>query len=268
LYFAHHKGSFIRLAYADRLNGPWRIHSPGTLTLAQSFFCTSSPPRSVLANLKSQPMAESETDRLTPHIASPDVHVDEERHEIRMYYHGLLDDGTQRTRVAVSADGLHFNARSAILSLPYLRAFFHAGYWFALAMPGVVYRSLDGLTGFERGPQIFGDDMRHAALQRCGDTMRIFWTQVGHAPERILCSTMDLTADWISWRASSPVEVLQPETIWEGVDLPVEPSVRGAINAPVNQLRDPCIFEDTDGSVYLLYAVAGESGIAIASLED
>ncbi len=48
LYFAHHKGSFIRLAYADRLNGPWHIHSPGTLMLEQTFFCTVPPPIEVL----------------------------------------------------------------------------------------------------------------------------------------------------------------------------------------------------------------------------
>jgi len=25
LYFAHHRGTFIRLAYADRLSGPWHV---------------------------------------------------------------------------------------------------------------------------------------------------------------------------------------------------------------------------------------------------
>jgi hypothetical protein len=33
-----------------------------------------------------------------------------------------------------------------------------------------------------------------------------------------------------------------------------------------NALRDPAIFEDADGRVYLLYSVAGESGIGIAEL--
>ena len=28
LYFADHKASYIRLAYADDLRGPWRIHPP------------------------------------------------------------------------------------------------------------------------------------------------------------------------------------------------------------------------------------------------
>ena len=28
-YFAHHAGSFIRLAYADDMAGPWEIYDPG-----------------------------------------------------------------------------------------------------------------------------------------------------------------------------------------------------------------------------------------------
>src|SRR5436190_17801802 len=35
LYFAHHRGKYIRLAYADRLQGPWTIHKPGTLSLEE-----------------------------------------------------------------------------------------------------------------------------------------------------------------------------------------------------------------------------------------
>ncbi|MDH4169831.1 MAG: hypothetical protein OEW42_09605, partial [Acidimicrobiia bacterium] len=29
LYFADHKGSYIRLAHADELTGPWKVHRPG-----------------------------------------------------------------------------------------------------------------------------------------------------------------------------------------------------------------------------------------------
>ena len=29
LYFAHHMGTYIRLAYSDSLHGPWRIHPGG-----------------------------------------------------------------------------------------------------------------------------------------------------------------------------------------------------------------------------------------------
>src|SRR5437016_6077328 len=34
LYFADHRGKYIRLAYADHLEGPWRIYKPGTLQLS------------------------------------------------------------------------------------------------------------------------------------------------------------------------------------------------------------------------------------------
>lgn len=268
LYFAHHKGRFIRLAYADALTGPWRIHSPGTLQLEQSHFTLTPPPLSMLSNLKSQPTSESETDQLTPHIASPDVYVDEEQRALRMYYHGLLADGTQLTRLALSRDGLSFSAREEILSLPYLRVFRHDDYWYGIAMPGTVYRSHGGLTAFERGHQVLGGNARHVALRQFGDTLQVFWTRVGDAPERIFCSTIDLAPDWTEWTASMPVEVLRPEMAWEGAHLPNEPSLLGAINIPVNQLRDPCVFVDSDGSNYLLYVVAGESGIAIASLND
>jgi hypothetical protein len=43
LHFADHKGSYIRLAYADALTGPWRVHPPGSLHLAQSGFLTAPP---------------------------------------------------------------------------------------------------------------------------------------------------------------------------------------------------------------------------------
>ena len=33
LYFSHHKGQHIRLAFADRLEGPWQVHAPGVLPL-------------------------------------------------------------------------------------------------------------------------------------------------------------------------------------------------------------------------------------------
>src|SRR5205085_10570145 len=44
LYFADHKGRYIRLAYADNLLGPWKIHVPGTLQLEGSYLLTAPPP--------------------------------------------------------------------------------------------------------------------------------------------------------------------------------------------------------------------------------
>ena len=36
LYFAHHEGGYIRLAFADDLLGPWRVHPPGALRLSET----------------------------------------------------------------------------------------------------------------------------------------------------------------------------------------------------------------------------------------
>jgi hypothetical protein len=107
--------------------------------------------------------------------------------------------------------------------------------------------------------------MRHAGLLLRGDQLYVFWSQVGDTPERILLSTIDLRPDWMAWQASAPIEVLRPEHAWEGSEAPLAPSIRGAIKVPVNQLRDPAVFAEDD-RIFLLYTVAGESGIAIAEV--
>ena len=271
LYFADHKGRYIRLAYADDLLGPWSIHAPGSLQIEHSHFLTEPP------EVTPEMVAEWEARRgvkishdiqkeiTTPHIASPDLHVDDEGQRIVMYFHGLEGVGAQVSRVATSIDGVDFDAGTQILGRTYMRIFRHGGMTYALAMPGRLYRSADGFTDFEQGPLLFNPDMRHSALLLRGDTLWVFWTQVAEVPERILLSSIDLSGDWMSWSETDPVEVLRPERDWEGADAPLEPSVRSTAYGQVNQLRDPAIFEE-DGRVYLLYAVAGESGIAIAEV--
>jgi hypothetical protein len=133
LYFAHHKGAFIRLAVVDSMEGPWRVHAPGAFHLSDSRF---------------------------------------------------------PTRVSV-----------------------------------------------------------------------------GDQPERILRSRITLRSEWTEWSVSEAREVLRPERSWEGAELPLAASVRGAALEPMRQLRDPGIFEE-EGQTWLLYSVAGGSGIALARLES
>ncbi len=274
LYFADHKGRYIRLAYADRLTGPWTIHPPGSLQLEQSGFLTEPPDvtpeqfAELEARYRQRGAAMSHDLLLevtTPHIASPDVHVDPQGRQIVMYFHGLDDVGTQVTRVAASRDGIDFTAHQEVLGRSYMRIFEHGGMTYALAMPGELYRSTDGFHAFEAGPSLFNPNMRHSALLKRGSVLWVFWTQVGETPERILASRIDLSGDWRSWQEDAAIEVLRPEHAWEGADAPLVPSVRSTAYGLVNQLRDPAIFEE-NGRTYLLYAVAGESGIAIADI--
>ena len=295
LYFAHHKGDYIKLAYADNPEGPWRIYPEGALHVKDSLFATTPPSskkitaiqglwkrmtatefwtllrvglsaRKASQEMKEKGMAVSGEDK--PHIASPDVYIDEEKQEIRMYYHGLLDDAVQATRVAVSTDGIHFKSNKDVISAPYLRVFQYKGLYYGIAMPGLLYSSRDGLSGFEVRPRpLAGVNMRHPALLLRGDNLFVFWTKVGEAPESIVYSTMDLRSnDWRDWKLSEPVEVLRPDEPWEGGDLAVEPSLRTEITVRTRQLRDPAIFQDHN-KTYLLYSVAGEHAIAIADLQ-
>lgn len=275
LYFADHKGGYIRLAYADRLEGPWLVYPAGSLQLAQSGFLTTPPVVSAdeLARFEAQYRARGMaishavlSEITTPHIASPDVHVDAAGRRIVMYFHGLEGVGQQVSRVAISRNGIDFMARPEVIGRSYMRIFQHDGMTYALTMPGVLSRSADGLGGFETGPTLFNPNMRHAAVLQRDATLWVFWTQVGDAPERILLSNIALQGDWRDWREGAAIEVMRPELAWEGADAPCMPSVRSTAYGMVNQLRDPAIYEEA-GEAYLLYAVGGESGIAIARVE-
>ena len=273
LYYADHKGSDIKLAYADALVGPWTIHPPGVLALHDTPYLHEPPdmPEGVDHKALEVPRGPGVPspleDSTIPHIASPEVIVDEATRTFRLYYHGLDAFVRQISRVAVSNDGLRFEAIDEILAPPYLRMFPYRDAWYGLAMPGSFWRSEDGLSAFEPGPYLFEPDMRHSALWLRGNTLWVFWTRVGDAPECILLSTIDLTPEWGQWKESEPVEVLRPERDYEGANEPNAPSLRSSVDHPVNQLRDPAVFLEGDDA-YLVYAVAGESGLAIARVRD
>ena len=255
LYFAHHNGKYIRLAYADRLEGPWKIHAPGVLQLTNAPGCRG-------------------------HIASPDVIVDETRREIRMYFHGPARAAEgQKSFLALSPDGLSFKAREEILGLFYFRVFRHDGAWYALAKGGMLSRSKDGLTHFEPGPSVFpdgeartgdlnGPGPRHVAVLPENGALWVYYSSIGDAPERIRRARLALTPNWREWKVTASEEVLRPERDWEGAMLSVTVSKAGAVKGREHALRDPGIFVDTDGRRYLLYSVAGESGLAIAELKS
>ena len=243
LYFAHHHGGFIRLAYADRLEGPWKIHHGGVLPLADT--------------------------AAQAHVASPDVHVDDARRRILLYFHGPhTAPEDQVTFLATSADGLRFTAARQPLGPFYFRVFHHGGWTYALAKKknetGVFLRSRAPEGPFESGPELL-PRMRHAAVLVRGGRLWVFFSRIGDAPEKLLFTTLDLRGDWRRWRPAEPVEVLRPERRWEGAGQPAEPSTPGRAWGPRNQLRDPAVFVEGK-RIYLLYTVAGKQGIALAEV--
>ena len=253
MYFAHHKGKFIRLAYADSVQGPWTVHEPGTLQLSQAM-------------------------SFENHIASPDVHVDHDARLIRMYFHGSRSTENQKTGVAVSGNGIQFAAVPGTIGDAYFRVFRHDGVYYSIDGHGYLNRSSQPDSGWQMRPQPlippitvhdkFGMRtnvrIRHSAVWVNGQTLYLFYTRKEDAPERIVMATVALDKDWTQWQAAEPMEVLRPEMQYEGIHYPLAPSSKGGA-VEVQQLRDPYLFED-GGRLYLFYAIAGEMGIAVAEM--
>ena len=130
LYFADHKGTYICLAYADDLKGPWVVHPPGSLQLADSLF-----PRRGAGCLSGSRGGDQETAVGVEWIRD-DVYVDTADETIVMHFQSLDGLGRQVTRVVTSSNGIHFTAQPDIFSRSYLRAFTNDSHTYALVMPG------------------------------------------------------------------------------------------------------------------------------------
>jgi hypothetical protein len=296
MYFAHHKGSYIRMAYANNPLGPWQLYHPGVMPLSASgfpdkiqagqeamslevLFKTFSPHviRDYLLMAYRSLVTDAEVreargmNAAAPqavHVASPEIYIDEANWRLLMYYHGYDGRGSQSSRMAISEDGLTFEVQPQGVFSTYLRAFEFGDQHYLLGMPGVLYRGSDPAGPFEpRDRLLFQPDMRHAGLLVEGSTLYVFWSSVGYAPERILLSQVDLSPpDWNDWVATAPVDILRPELYWEGSQLPVMPSLRGEMDEAAQELRDPYVFRDKDGQLYLYYVAGGEKAIGVARL--
>lgn len=260
MYFAHHRGTYIRLAYSNHIEGPWMIYTPGVL------------------NLSGCPHLHQNPEGGLGHIASPEILIDEENKRIIMYYHGCRKDAKslrdQTTYIATSVDGLHFDVSSSEeVGYIYMRAFRHKGYVYTLDMRGTLRRSLNGIDNFEVGKNIYGTDdvynrefdVRHLCFyKKSEDLMYVMFSIRGSCPESLCISTIDISKDWDEWHFNGYETLLEPETDYEGVNYPLEKSVWGD-QIHVRQLRDPYMIAE-NGTIYVFYTVAGEEGIAMAKL--
>ncbi len=260
LYYATHRDSDnIRLLYADQIAGPWQKYEPGTL---------------------------SKQDTLHPfgEVASPDILIDDEAKHILMYFHSGVGKAWERlsqaTGLAVSADGLRFTQpthkqlevegpsdQPPIFADFYFRVFRWRGQYFgvAKARQGVpsVWRSDDPRRPFGFVTEL-DFSVRHMAVMVQGDCLLLLYCDVRDKPERIRLRTVQLADDVADWRIGEAVDVLYPFTSYEGVDQPMRTGGK-AMKTHWHGLRDPHLYQE-NGRHYLSYAVAGESGIALAEV--
>jgi hypothetical protein len=277
MYFAHHSGQFIRLAYANSVRGPWKVHEPGVLNVKDTAF------------YRPQPDPPDSPPGVYTHIASPEIYVDEARQRLILWTHGMWTEGqrwperrqdavawvkqrgyAQFTQAAESSDGLTFQVKPAITKQSYLRVIPFQGQFYGMARLGQLLTAPNPLEVFEPGGSPFRDSpyanrVRHVTLLEEKGLLHIIFSAIGDAPESILYTTMSMKGDWDSWRIGPVSKVLVPETKYECPDLPLEKSEVGEIDRPARQLRDPALFRD-EGTLYLFYTFCGEQGIAGAEV--
>ena len=295
MYFAHHSGPYIRMAWAKEIEGPWHLYNTGMDVLPGY--------RGVLDFGAQNLYLDNGITIELNHLASPDAHVDHENKKIILYFHAGSSTwvngkevNKQLTYVSTSPDGLNFyyGIEPVILGPSYFRVFRYINDLFALTNDGTPYRAPDGNDPW-RAPvgwnysnmlwvkhpknpfqlDINNDGytkdqlrVRHTAVRFVGDELHVFYSRRGELQERIQLSTIDLSVgDWEAWDTTyPPVEILKPEPGWEGGELPLKASEKGSAPEDVNQLRDPFVFEDEDESLYLFYTGRGEDAIGLAAM--
>ena len=257
MYFSHHSGRFIRLAYSETPQGPWKWYDGGVLDFED---------------------VAPYWNRKRGHLASPDVHVDHETEQIIMYYHRTLEKeveiiGNQGSFVAVSDNGLKFKPTEDLLGHSYFRVFRYQGEWFALAknknIGGVLYKGQNSKYIFNSPTEAyyFFEGVRHTAVLPCENEIIVLYSIIGDTPERIRVRSLNV-GNYESGDITLGVEfdLISPEFEYEGSTLPITSSVSGAAKHRVHELRDPAILYD-EGRIYVYYSIAGEYGIAGAELD-
>ncbi|MDA3799740.1 MAG: hypothetical protein PF692_11745 [Kiritimatiellae bacterium] len=262
MYFAHHQGKYIRMAYADNALGPYTMFDGEVLSIDGLPY--------------------------EHHIASPDIVVDDENKKIIMFYHGCgVTDASQATSgqwtsYSESSDGLSFVSDDIYLCPSYLRVVKVGDRYLGSSggpkrpvfeftkslrdIPeqiGNIEIKSEPFCKFENGEaSMFSYRVRHLCFDLESESkLWIYYSNVKDKPEII----KRVCVDPKSWSAECFEEVLQSELDYEGVNEPLVESEGGAKHFPVHELRDPYIIND-NSKKYMFYTIAGETGIAVVEL--
>jgi hypothetical protein len=273
LYFAHHWGKNIKMAWSRIPTGPYQIYEP-----QDGVFHIDSCAAQVNLSLNN-------------HVASPDVLVDHENQRFIMYFHvgtPVWNNDTlyyQKTVVATSTDGLDFNdgLQNVIICPAYARVFeFNMSLYsitptgvFKAPNPSIPWEHSEtfsdknpGLWTYVGHPMaLISNNIRHMGVLKDLNNLHVVYSRYYTLSEHIEYTRIELNPLERYWRVSKPESVLFPELDWEGVHYPLKESMPGIARKGVRELRDPYLFRDHDGLVYLLYTGAGEKAIGIARVD-
>lgn len=239
LYFAHHNGKYIRMAYSDSICGPYTLYKDGVLSVKDT------PGKN--------------------HIASPEIIIKENK--FILYYHTVYNSGynTQSTFMAESYDGLSFVSTNTNISHPYFRYFEYQSNSYGIAMNGCLGQHI---YNFINNTIIDNHDIlentRHCHVKQIKNKLFIFYSVVGDCPEHICFSELCKNEDGTFYTLEQK-SLIYPELEYEHNNSAPIKSKYGASFEKINQLRDPYVYVE-DENVYILYSICGEQGIAISKL--
>lgn len=292
LYFAHHHGKYIRLAWSEKVTGPYQLVDDSPLYGERA---------NAALSLKKIPPVIGEV-TTGNHVASPVVVIDDERREFKLYYHAPAQYKNKGKRInqvtffATSPDGLQFhkNIAPVYLGIFYFSPFNVNGRWYAFTNRGELceapeegeiavpanfnaknplwknwgrffektiadYCSRNGIK------EVIG--VRHLSQVQKGNVLHVFFSSREDTPERLYHVCVDVSdSDCRNWKVGPMELVMAAEEDWEGGKLTPKKSVDGYSPKPVNEIRDTFVYTEK-GRHYLFYCAGGERGIGVASLK-
>ena len=291
LYFGHHHGAYIRMAWAENLNGKWTLYNADSTVLPLK--------RGVLGlyNKKNgKNITPGNNIEISSHIASPVVLIDNIKKQFILFFHGqtkLISEtkNDQRTFVCYSNNGVDFqkNISPVMLGGSYFAPFIYKNQWYSFSNGGLFHEA-PKIKGFDETPGVFDYSKilwttRHnffeKAITETGNSnfrvrhlttflekniLHIFFSSSHDTPERIYYTKCNLNGESNTWTAQSFRCIFQAREVWEGGNLTPKPSEGGAAKSMLNEVRDPYIFKDNDGKIYLFYCAGGERGIGMAQV--
>ncbi|MEP4078366.1 hypothetical protein [Haloferula sp.] len=305
LYFADHGGDYIRMAWATNLEGPWTGYrmdedvygrgDRGVLSLGDDLIIDTGSQTADDHIASPDVFIDSANNRFVMYYHGKRNSTSSQRTFVATSSDGLnfnMPSGGDSRPGQVGHGSQDFHHGDS-----YFRVFEQDGRLFGLSNVGDLFAAPVNATvdylasGWTKGPQPFtsetesrgwldwGDGYgalrpRHYGVLTRDNVLYAFFTNKAASPERIKVSTFDFSQlpavdddSWMDWKGTFPnQELIRPEEVWEGVNEPMGISELGGETTPEHQLRDPDVFEDTDGRTYLFYSGAGEQGIGLAQL--
>ena len=242
LYFSHHAGKYIRLACICRSNRglPGSCSPAGVMQLSEQYCAVSG---------SSSPLRTAIVDQTRSRSSCSFYGLSRPAWFQKLPPGERDPEAGQVSSFATSSDGVHFRARPRSKWAPPICASS------LTTAPGTPPQREDtgtrAATRFQPftpvadviGPEIaaqvdpvklgrtwrpwrtgrkldpdFRYLIRHVGIDIFDGHLLVYFSCVGHRPERILSTSIEMKGDPAKWRAQGVMEVLRPDTEWEGVE--------------------------------------------------